>query len=90
MAQARRVVEVRTLNVAKDLRGMSLLAVDTGEKLGEVRDVIIQPVEGRVTGLVVRTLDNDELRLRINDATIGPNAVMTSVESFEYAGDRAR
>jgi sporulation protein YlmC with PRC-barrel domain len=78
------------LNVAKDLRGMSLLAVDTGEKLGEIRDVIIQPVEGRVTGLVVRTLDNGELRLRMNDATIGPDAVMTSVESFEYAGDRTR
>src|SRR5262245_25714418 len=30
MAEARRVIEVRTLNVAKDLRGMSLLAVDTG------------------------------------------------------------
>jgi uncharacterized protein YrrD len=90
MAQARRVIEIRTLNVAKDLRGMSLLAVDTGEKLGQVRDVIIQPVEGRVAGLVVRTLNNDEMRLRIDDATIGPDAVMTSLESFEYAGERVR
>jgi uncharacterized protein YrrD len=90
MAQARRVIEIRTLNVAKDLRGMSLLAVDTGEKLGQIRDAIIQPVEGRVVGLVVRTLSNDEMRLRINDATIGPDAVMTSLESFEYAGERVR
>jgi uncharacterized protein YrrD len=90
MAQARRVIEIRTLNVAKDLRGMPLLAVDTGEKLGEIRDAIIRPVEGGVIGMVVRTRENEELRLNINDATIGPNAVMTSLESFEYAGERAR
>jgi uncharacterized protein YrrD len=90
MAHARRVIEIRTLNVAKDLRGMSLLAVDTGEKLGEIRDVIIQPVAGSVIGLAVRMPDNNEIWLPIDDATIGPDAVMTSVKSFEYAGDRAR
>jgi uncharacterized protein YrrD len=89
MAEARRVIEIRTLNVAKDLRGMSLLAVDTGEKLGEIRDAIIQPIEGRVMGIVVRTPDDDELRLRISDVIIGQDAVMTSWESFEHAGDRA-
>src|SRR2546422_6351336 len=89
MAEARRVIEVRTLNVAKELRGMSLLAVDTGAKLGEIRDAIIQPTEGRVMGVVVRTPDDDELRLRIGDIIIGQDAVMTSWESFEHAGDRA-
>jgi uncharacterized protein YrrD len=86
MAEARRVIEVRTLNVARDLRGMSLLAVDTGAKLGEIRDAIIQPTEGRVMGVVVRTPDDDELRLRIADIIIGQDAVMTSWESFENAG----
>jgi uncharacterized protein YrrD len=85
----RRVIEIRTLNVAKDLRGMPLLAVDTGAKLGEIRDVIIQPVGGRVIGVVVRALDDGEARLRMSDIIIGPDAVMTSWESFEYAGDRA-
>src|SRR5262249_21480544 len=89
MAEARRVIEIRTLNVAKDLSGMSLRAVDTGAKLGEIRDVIIQPTEGRVMGVVVRTLDDDELRLRISDIIIGSDAVMTSGESFEQAGYRA-
>jgi uncharacterized protein YrrD len=89
MAEARRVSEIRTLNVAKDLRGMSLLAVDTGAKVGEIRDVIIQPTEGRVMGVVVRTPDDAELRLRIGDIIIGQDAVMTSWESFEHAGDRA-
>jgi uncharacterized protein YrrD len=89
MAEARRVIEIRALNVAKDLRGMSLLAVDTGAKLGEIRDAIIQPTEGRVMGVVVRTRDGDELRLRTDDIIIGQNAVMTSWESFEHAGDRA-
>jgi uncharacterized protein YrrD len=76
------------LNVAKDLRGMPLLAVDTGAKLGEIRDAIIRPAEGRVIGVIVRTLDNGELWLRVDDITIGPDAVMTSWESFEHAGDR--
>ena len=89
MAEARRVTEIRALNVAKDLRGMSLLAADTGAKLGEIRDAIIQPTEGRVMGVVVRTRDGDELRLRTGDIIIGQNAVMTSWESFEHAGDRA-
>jgi len=89
MAEARRVIEIRALNVAKDFRGMPLLAADTGAKLGEVYDAILQPTEGRVMGVVVRTLDGDDLRLRISDIIIGQDAVMTSGESFEHAGDHA-
>jgi uncharacterized protein YrrD len=88
MAEARRVIEIRALNVAKDLRGMPLIAVDTGAKLGEIRDAIIQPTEGRLTGVIVRTLDNGELWLGVDDITIGPHAVMTSWESFGRADDR--
>jgi uncharacterized protein YrrD len=87
MAEARKVIEIRALNVAKDFRGMPLLAADTGAKLGEIRDAIIQPTEGRVTGIVVRTLDGDDLRLRVSDIIIGVDAVMTSGESFERAGN---
>ena len=90
MAEARRVIEIRTLDVAKGLRGMPLIAADTGAKLGELRDAIIQPVEGRVMGVIVKTLDGDDLRLRIDDVIIGQDAVMTSWESFEYAGERSR
>jgi len=89
MAEARREIEIRTLNVADDFKGMPLLAADTGAKLGEIRDVIIQPTEGRVMGVVVRTSDGDELRLRISDIIIGQDAVMTSWESFEIAGNYA-
>src|SRR5262249_16632799 len=35
------------------------------------------------------TPDDAELRLRIGDIIIGQDAVMTSWESFEHAGDRA-
>ncbi len=89
MAEVRRVIEIRTLNVAKDLRGMSLLATDTGAKLGEIRDAIIQPAEGRVMGVVARASEGDEARLRIGDVVIGQDAVMTSWESFKHAGARA-
>jgi uncharacterized protein YrrD len=68
---------------------MPLLAADTGEKLGEVRDAIIQPVGGLVLGCVARTAEGDELRLRASDFRIGQHAVMTSLKSFKYAGDYA-
>ena len=90
MAEARRVIEIRALNVAKDFRGMALLAADTGSKLGEIRDAIIHPTEGRVMGALVRTVDGDEQRVRINDIIIGEDAVMTSGEAFDRAGDYSR
>jgi uncharacterized protein YrrD len=68
---------------------MALLATDTGERLGEARDAIIQPVGGRVLGCVARTADGDELRLRTTDYVIGQDAVMTSLKAFKYAGDHA-
>jgi sporulation protein YlmC with PRC-barrel domain len=72
---------------------MVLLAADTGAKLGEVRDAIIQPTEGRVMGVVARTPGGAEIRLRASDFFIGQDAVMTSRESFEradeYAGEMA-
>lgn len=89
MAAPRRVRAIRVLNVARDLRGMSLLAADTGAKLGELRDAIIAPAEGRLLGVVVRTLYRDETRLPLADVIIGPDAVMTSRESFEHADDRS-
>jgi uncharacterized protein YrrD len=77
------------LNVEKDFKGMPILATDTGAKLGEVRDVIIQPVEGRVMGVYAVTPDGDERRLRATDFVVGKDAVMTSQKSFRYAGDYA-
>src|SRR5262245_62818624 len=90
MAEARRVTEIRALNVAKDFRGMALLAADTGAKLGEIRDAIIHPTEGRVMGALVRTVDGDEQRIRRSDIIIGEDAVMTSGEAFNRAGDYSR
>src|SRR5262245_30797559 len=89
MAEARKLIEIRALNVAKNFRGMPLLAADTGAKLGEIRDAIIQPTEGRVMGAVVRTLDGDDLRLLISDIIIGEDAVMTSMDYFERAGNHS-
>ena len=39
-------------------------------------------------GVIVRTPDKYEMRLHVDDINIGPDAVMTSWESFEHAGDR--
>jgi sporulation protein YlmC with PRC-barrel domain len=67
--------EVKMLNVAKELKGMEVLAPVTGEKLGEAMDALIHPTEGRLIGIMlsapdgeVRTLGATDLEIR--DGTI--------------------
>lgn len=87
MAEPKRASADKMLNVEKDFKGMPVLATDTGAKLGEMRDAIIHPVEGRVLGGVALTTEGDDLRLRVTDFVIGQDAVMTSQKSYRYAGD---
>ena len=68
--------DVRTMNVEKQLKGMTVLRSDTGDKLGEVSDAIVHPVEGRVVGLIVRTDQGQERAIATRDFFIGKDAVM--------------
>ena len=70
--------EVRTLNVGKDLKGMTVLKTDTGEKMGQISDAIIHPVEGRLVGIVVRTPEGQERALATEYLLIGKDAVMAT------------
>jgi uncharacterized protein YrrD len=79
--------EVKTLNVASDLKGMAVLASDSGEKLGEVTDAIIHPVEGRVLGITLRTPAGERRVIPSRDFSIGVNAVMTATGSAARTTD---
>ena len=70
------VKDIRTMNVEKELKGMTVLRSDTGDKMGEVSDVIVHPVEGKVMGLIVRTDQGQERALATRDFFIGKDAVM--------------
>jgi len=79
--------EVKTLNVASDLKGMAVLASDSGEKLGEVTDAIIHPLEGRVLGIALRTPEGERRVIPSRDFSIGLNAVMTATSSAARTTD---
>lgn len=68
--------EIKTLNVASDLKGMTVLTADSGEKLGEVLDALIHPVEGTVLGIVLRTADGERRVIPTQNFSIGVDAVM--------------
>jgi sporulation protein YlmC with PRC-barrel domain len=73
----------RTLNAAIELKGMSVLRSDTGERLGEVSDVIILPTEGRVAGIAIGSPDGWQRAMGSTDFIIGADAIM-AVEGAQF------
>ena len=70
--------EMRAMNVEKELKGMTVLRSDTGDKMGEVSDAIVHPTEGRVMGLIVRTREGQEHAIATRSFFIGKDAVMAT------------
>lgn len=83
--------ELRTMNVDKDLKGMTALRSETGDRMGEVSNAIVHPIEGRVMGLLIRTGEGQERALATRDFFIGKDAVMATAGARfleEGRGDR--
>ncbi len=92
-AQQREVAgnESRNLNVAKELKGMTVLNAGSGEKLGEVTDALINltqgPTQGQMIGIALRTPEGEMRALATRDFFIGVDAVMAAKEArFETLG----
>lgn len=83
------MTEIREMNVDKELKGMTVLKTDTGNKMGEVNDAIVHPVEGRVLGLIIRTGEGQERAMAARDFFIGKDAVMATAGArfVEEGGD---
>jgi uncharacterized protein YrrD len=73
---------IKTMNVEKELKGMTALRRDSGGKMGEVADVIVHPVRGEVMGLLIRTGQGQEEVLATQDFAIGKDAVMATGAGF--------
>ena len=71
----------QVVNIENDLRGKAVLRSRTGEKLGEVADVIIHPTEGRLLGLAIRTPHGEDRALVARDFVIGNDAIMAAAEA---------
>ena len=73
--------EKRIINVDKDLKGMSVLKVDTGRKLGEVSDAVIHPLEGKILGIMIRTPEGGDRILLSTNFLIGADAIMADARA---------
>jgi sporulation protein YlmC with PRC-barrel domain len=83
----------RTIKIGSELKGTAVLAADTGMKIGEAADALVEPLHGRLTGLVVRTHENVLRVLSEGEFTIGRDAIMasqsTALRPIEATGNRS-
>jgi sporulation protein YlmC with PRC-barrel domain len=82
--------EIKVLRVADQLIGMPVIS-DSARKLGQVADAVVHPTEGRVLGLVLRSLKDEERLVRADDffifgtsgAVLAEDNLLTGSENFE-------
>lgn len=70
--------DMRVIDVGGALRGMAVLVTDTGERLGQVEDVLVHPTRGVVLAVMVRGEDGELRTLGVSQCSIGVDAVMAS------------
>ena len=64
---------------AQTVTGMTILSRATGNKLGQVHDLLVDPVEGMLLGLVTLMPDGDMLVLDYQEiSSFGPDAIMAN------------
>lgn len=68
----------RTMNVETQLKGMPVITTDTGERLGEVIDAIVDPTEGTVLGLALKSNEDENRAVPASMFRIGVDAVMVT------------
>jgi uncharacterized protein YrrD len=73
----------KTLNVARQLIGLPVIAPDWAQRLGQVSDAVIHPTEGRLLGLVLQSPRGKERLLSAKNFFIfgAVSAVLTEVRS---------
>ncbi len=80
----------KVINVENELKGRPMITSETGQKLGEVVDAIVQPTSGAFLGLAIRTPKGEERGVPGSFLTIGPDAVMVRGVISEDRDDVAR
>jgi sporulation protein YlmC with PRC-barrel domain len=71
----------RILNVEKDLKGMSVIKVDSGSKMGEVTGAVVHPIEGKMLGVIIRTSEDKGRILLTENFFIGADAIMADAKA---------
>src|SRR5688500_10041197 len=71
---------MRSLDL-NDMRRMAVLNSGTGDRMGEISDIVVQPTEGRLLGIILKTSDGEESILPLASMRIGENAVMAETDA---------
>src|SRR5512133_1350736 len=69
--------DLRILDV-DEIRHMSVIDAGSGDKVGGVADVIVEPTGGRFIGIIVDSTDGDDSVLGLDAFRIGANAIMAA------------
>lgn len=75
------MTDLRLLDIGKNLIGLPVLNTASGDRLGVATDVIIQPVEGSVLGIIIRTAEGNWRYLATSDFMIGKDAIMAGAHA---------
>jgi len=78
---------------AKDLRGLAIVDVAAGTKLGTADEIVVSPDSGRVMGFVMKSmgmLSPNERIVQMDDVrAIGPDAITVEGDEVARSGDDA-
>lgn len=81
-----------TIDFAKQLSGMAVFVMDTGETLGHVTDAIVDPVTGQLLGITLRTRKGTEPAIATSDFIIASDVIIAAegalCEREELLGER--
>ena len=73
--------ELRDVLSVGDLSGMSVLSLATGNMLGQVRDILVDPISGVLLGVVVLSSEGEETALPLDEIySVGRDAIMARNE----------
>jgi sporulation protein YlmC with PRC-barrel domain len=74
--------EVKTLNVARGLKGMAVVDATSGEKLGEAICALIHPTAGRLVAITLLTPQREVRTLAAADLTIEGETIRAAADSL--------
>ncbi len=72
-----------TINVATGIVGMNVLDVETGQSIGSVTDIIVDPARGELLGYLVKGRDSVMRAVAWHEATLDSVALLTRVRALQ-------
>ncbi len=72
-----------TINVATGIVGLNVIDVETGQSIGRVADIIVDPVRGELLGFLIKTRDSVMSAVAWHEATLDSVALLTRERALQ-------